>query len=448
MLKTSDMGAKSFRGTLQGEAGSALLTSFMLVVLVTGAGLSALTTTSTNQSKSKNVLNQKQAFYIAEAGISHGRQALYAQLLANPAVWNTYAAYTTAQTLVPSTSFGPGTYAVTIKAASGLALQMTSTSTAPGNASSSISSLVVKGYPNDANTFITDKNLTVSGNATIDGLAGGIHANGNLTISGSPHIALNADASGTYSEPGPGVPVVGGFKGGGQEKSTINRVILSNYTGARDYYLTTGSSTTKDPKTGKRVTTYYALVQNSKGVSQPLVNGMWNCWQWTAPVGGLATWTLTSPCTTKTNATLYVNGHVVILADMGDPTDPNNPWITTILSAGSIRVASSILNVRPPNATTEPTLFKKQTENVLFVAQADILIQGTANQKLYGILRAREQVGISGNPVFYGYITAQDAANISRLVDSSYLSGDAHLTYNGDLQNGVKGTVVVQSTLY
>lgn len=447
MLKTTDMCAKNFQRNLQGESGSALLTSFMLVFLVTGAGLSALTTTSTNQSKAKNTLNQQQSFYLAEAGIAHGRQALYSQLLADPNVWTTYAT-AQPQTLVPSTSFGTGTYAVTIKAASSLALQMTATSTALGNASSSISSLVVKGFPNDAKTFITDKNLTISGNATIDGVAGGIHANGNLTITGSPQITMNAEASGTYSEPGPGVPVVGGFKGGAQAKIPINRVILSNYTGARDYYLTTRAVTTKDPQTGRRVTTYYALVQNNKGVSQPLVNGMWNCWQWTAPVGGLATWTLTSPCTTKTNATLYVNGNVVILADMGDPTDPNNPWITTIISSGSIRVASSILNVRPPNATTEPTLFKKSTENVLFVAQTDILIQGTANQKFYGILRAREQVGISGNPVYYGYITAQDAANVSRLVDSSYLSGGVHLTYNGDLQNGVQGTVVVQSTLY
>lgn len=447
MLKATDMGAKHFQRNLQGESGSALLTSFMLVVLITGAGLSTLTTTAANQNKSKNVLNQQQSFYIAEAGISHGRQALYSQLLANPAVWNTYAT-AQPQTLVPSTSFGSGTYAVTIKAASGLALQMTATSTAPGNASSTISSLIVKGYPNDAKTFITNRNITISGNSTIDGLAGGIHANGNLTITGSPHITMSAEASGTYSEPGPGVPVVGGFKGGAQAKIPINRIMVGNYAGARDYYLTTGSSTTRDPKTGKKVTTYYALVQNNKGVSQPLVNGMWNCWQWTAPVGGLATWTLTSPCTTKTNATLYVNGNVVILADMGDPTEPNDPWITTIISTGSIRVASSILNVRPPKATTEPTLYKKQTENVLFVAQTDILIQGTANQKLYGILRAREQVGISGNPVLYGYIIAQDAANVSRLVDSSYLSGDAHLTYNGDLQNGVQGTVVVQSTLY
>jgi len=50
--------------------------------------------------------------------------------------------------------------------------------------------------------------------------------------------------------------------------------------------------------------------------------------------------------------------------------------------------------------------------------------------------------------VYSGYIVAQDGANNSGLVDSSYISGNAHLTYNGNLQNGLQGTIVVQSTLY
>jgi Tfp pilus assembly protein PilX len=458
MLKQADMIERTIRRRLRKETGSALLASFVLIFLITSAALAALTTTATNQNKSKNVLNQKQAFYLAEASLAHARRALYNQYLANPNVWVTYST-AQPQTLVPSTSLGKGSYSATVQAASGGALMIQATGTAPDNASSTVSSLVVVGVANTTGrAFLADKNLKITGNAIVSDVAGGVHANGNLTITSSPSIQTTATASGTYFAPGPGVPAVGGEKGGLKPKISIVRVIIGNYTGAADYTLSTGSST-KNPITGKKVSTwYYATVQDSRGTDLLPTDGSistWNCWKWTSGGSGLATWTLTSPCATKLNATLYVNGNVVILANMGDPTDPGNPWITTIISQGSIRVASSILNARPPNQSTEPTLYKSATENILFIAQTDILIEGTANQKFYGITKAREQVGITGNPVYYGYITAQDAANVSLLVGSptdpgggsNYVSGALNLSYKGDLQSSV-GTVVSQSTLY
>lgn len=454
------MTERTIRQRFQEETGSALLASFVLIFLITSAALATLTTTSTNQNKSKNTLNQKQAFYLGEAGLAHARRTLYAQYLIDPNVWVTYAT-AQPQTLVPSTALGKGSYAATVEAASGGALLIKATGTAPDKASSTVSSLVAVGIANNTGrAFLTEKDLKITGNAAIDDMAGGVHANGNLTITGSPIIQTTATASGTYSAPGPGVPVVGGEKGGLKPKISIVRVIIGNYTGAADYTLSTGSSTTS-PTTGKKVTKwYFATVKDSAGVDLlPKPDGStstWNCWQWGAAGGsGLHTWTLPASCATKLNATLYINGNVVILANMGDPADPGNPWITTIISQGSIRVASSILNVRPPNQNTEPTLYKSATENILFVAYTDILIEGTANQKFYGILKAREQVGITGAPVYYGYITAQDAATSSSLVGlltdpgagSSYVSGALHLTYKGDLQSSV-GTVVSQSTLY
>lgn len=435
---------------MQNESGSALLASVLVIALITGAGLSAMTTTSVNQNKSQNVLTSKQAFYLAEAGMSHGKLYLYQQYLANPNVWTTYAT-TQPQTLIASTPFaGLGSYTVTIRNASGPALFMQATGTAANNASTTISSVVTIGYANLQKAFVAGRNILISGNAILDGnlpdgtRTGGVHANNNLTITGSPQIHATATAVNTYSEPGPGVPVVDLFKGGGQPKAAINTVRLIDYDGARDYLLTAIYDSQNN---------LIPAVKDNSGTNQPMVNGTWNCWTahpvytYNRRTGNYMVtsywWEVT--CGSPLNATYYASGDVVISASVA--TDPTNPWITSIITTGSITVQSAILNIRPPSAT-DGALFKKQTENVLFVAYRDILIQGTSDQHFRGIIRAREQIGITGAPSIYGYIVAQDGSTASTLVSSNFISGALHLTYNGDMANGIQGTVVSQSTLY
>src|SRR5713101_9265500 len=104
MLKQTDMTERAIRRRLPEESGTALLASVMLVVLLTGAGMAAVMTTSVNQNRSKNVLTSKQAFYLADAGIQHAKTFL-AQHQSN---WNSYAA---PQTLIANTTLaGTGRY--------------------------------------------------------------------------------------------------------------------------------------------------------------------------------------------------------------------------------------------------------------------------------------------------------------------------------------------------
>lgn len=432
---------------MRADSGSALLAATLLVALITGAGLTAFTTSSMNHKKSQNLLNVKQAFYLAESGIAHGRWVLSNQVTANPTLWTAYAT-PQPQTLIPTTPLaGMGSYTVTVQEASGPGLLIKATGTAAHGAAMTVSSLVIRGYPNNGMVMIADKALLISGNPTIDGTAGGIHANGDLTITGSPTIATDAEATGNYFEPGPGHPVVGGYKGGGQPRLSINRVILSTYTNAIDYLLTTETNYIKDPVTKKRVAVYSALVTDSQGHKQPMSNNTWNCWEWTPPLGATpTTWALKAPCVTKVNGTFYVNGNAVILADMGTVLDP---WIVTIIANGSVKIASNSLYMRAPLPTDGP-LFKQATENVIIIAYTDVLFQGNPTQSYTGITRSREQVGISGALVYNGYITAQDGApaDYGQLFNSSSISGDAHLTYNGNMQNGIQGTIVVESMLY
>lgn len=471
MLKATDRGAKNFRGSLQGESGSALLASFMVIALITGAGLTAVTTSSVNAKKSKNVAGSKQALYIAEAALNHGKMALH-QKIAN---WNTYATYTTAQTLVPSKAFaGVGTYTVTIKAANpavaGGPLLMTATGTVTGSdtdsladRSKTISTLLTLDNANLlGNAFITGKNLLVSGGPVFSGTSGGIHANGNLTISGNPTIATNAQATGTYTVTG--TPTVAGFTGGGQPKQTINPlrawdIAWGNY----DYYFTW-----KYIGDGH----YHGIVYDKNGAIQAdLHNGeSWGCWQYTSYTYWYSStdsmyyytpfiWTLNCP---TSNGTYLVLGDAVIAANVGTVA---SPWITTILAYGSINVTAPNVVARPPAQATEPTLYRTQTKNLLFVADMDVKIAGNANQKFgyvdpstnitYGaIISAYEQVGIAGDASAYGYILAQDMGNQAtyyygtNYVAGNYISGDMKLTYNGDVATGSQGNAVPQATLY
>ena len=452
MLKLTAMPERSLLQRLQDETGSALIASLMMTVLITGAGLAAMTTSATNQSKTTNVLINKQAAYLAEAGLNHGKLLLH-QNIAN---WSTYAAYTTAQSLVPSTSLaGVGSYAVTIKGVSG-GLLLTATGTGPKNATESISTLATLDNGNLlGKAFVTGQSLLISGSPTLTGTSAGIHANGNLTISGSPAVGTtliqaDAEASGTYTVTGS--PRVYGYAGGNQPQQTINSLNASQLSGAPyDYYFT---YVPKDDH-------YHGRVYDTNGNKlADLHDGQpWGCWQYNTYNYTITccwqvtftpfTWTATCK---PPDATYYVIGDVVISGSISPGGTPT--WITTILAYGSIKVTSANLVVRPP-LSTETTLYKSLTQDLLFVANKDILIEGNNNQSFTGIMSAYEQVGISGNPVVpSGYFLAQDISNAatspygSNLVGSNYISGNMSLTYNGDLKNSRQGNAIFQATLY
>lgn len=468
MLKLIAMPEHNLLRRLQSETGSALLASLMMTVLITGAGLAAMTTSAANQNKSTNVLFSKQAAYLAEAGLNHGKLLLH-QNINN---WSTYAAYTTAQSFVSSTPLaGVGSYAVTIKGVSGGVL-LTATGTGPKSAQESISTLATLENGNTmGKAFITGQSLLISGSPTFTGTSGGIHANGNLTISGNPVISsgtavkLDAEAAGTYTVTGS--PTITGYAGGNQPQQTINSLSASQLSSAYDYYFTY----CYNPGDG----TYHGCVYDrSWNLKADVANDNTasfdgnDCWEFTTySYSGGWSWSSRSwswvytPYTytpfkwTATckplNATYYVIGDVVIEGD--DIGTSANPWITTILTYGSIKVESDELVIRPPVAS-DGSLYKSQTQNLLFVANMDVRIKGKADQYFTGITSAYGQVGISGNPNYYGYILAQDVSNQATSyygtneVASNYISGDMRLTYNGDLSNSRQGNAVFQATLY
>lgn len=71
--------------------------------------------------------------------------------------------------------------------------------------------------------FVAQRNVTVDGNAQIEGAYGGVHSNGNLTVSASASVAQTATAvgTGTFTTNG----TIGGFHAGGQDPLYIPRFV-------------------------------------------------------------------------------------------------------------------------------------------------------------------------------------------------------------------------------
>jgi hypothetical protein len=418
-------------GKIQNESGMALLTSLLMLIILTGIAVTGYNASDISQKASASAVSAKQAFQLADAGLQHGKALLYL----NTATMKNYAS-ATPTSLIATTQLSPvGSYSVTVQAAGTAGLRLFSTGISADGSSVASQSLVPLPTPPPTGTsapgyaIVTGKSLLISGAATVAGTYGAVHANGDLTIDGDPTINSDATASGTYTVTGN--PVIGGISGGGTPVQAVSLdVKAANYYNARDYYLTSKGDvtilqyvTTTETKKVKGVDTT-TTTTTLEEVVQTMVGGKWNCWSHSKT---FKRWTM--DCDKPLNGTYYVEGDVLISGSAGTTAAP---WIATIVAEGSIEVSSTSLNMRPPqNTAAESTLFKSLSQNMLLIADGDVLIDGFSGQTFTGVIAAREQVGITGDPAITGFIYAQDAALNNKSVLSSYISGKLNLTYNG-----------------
>ena len=102
------------------------------------------------------------------------------------------------------------------------------------------------------------------------------------------------------------------------------------------------------------------------------------------------------------------------------------PWLISILADGYIEIAGNptLENYMDPDDPPE-------VQAILFMSGSDIKINGNPNQTYNGIIAAREQFAISGNPTLEGAVIAAGESNESTLVVENYVSGNMTLTYDG-----------------
>ncbi len=390
------------------QQGIVLITTLLLLILLTGIGLTSLATFDTNRSLSQSQLATKQAFNLADAGIRYAGKYLNQ----HQPLWASYAS-ASPQTLIPATTLsGLGTFTVTVQDGGSGSLQITSTGATTTGAQSAIIALIALGpyVPEDALT--TDQTLAISANMTVSGTNGGVHSNGSLTITASPTISANATAFGAYSASA--TAHISGVTGSRLYDASIPLMHPLDFRASADYILSWDGN-----------------VYTQAGVVQPLDwRGYWYCWQFS----NLPEPAWTMVCDDSTDAlisgTLYFETDAVINSGPGSFTTWV-PLVGTIIAEGDIVVNGNMIALRAP-MPSDGALFNANTRNLLFLSGGDVKIAGGSRQRYQGIIVAAEQLSIQVPATISGYLLAQDLSNSSGTVTSNSIIDAVALTYNGD----------------
>lgn len=362
------------------KKGIALIAGLLVLLALSTIGVIAITTTVTDTKISGNVKDIKQAFYLADAGISHAG----ALLKQNIGTWDTYL------TSIDAT-LGAGSYSVTISNVGTTVIRkrVVSTGRTSTGARAIIEAIFSRASFSSDDAIITNTNLRISGNPTIAGSKGGVHSNENLNVSGNPTIAQTASASGTAN---PSPPYISGAST--VSIPTINPAQFRSYL---DYRLASDGN-----------------VYNSAGVIQPTTGGRWYGWDYSS-----GTWTK-SDNEISPPAILYIEGDARV---SGNPGSVSVPWETTLIATGDIRISGNpiIADYKDPS---DPI----GVQNLLFVAGGNLRISGNLTQTLDGIIAAYGYIEVSGNPNLTGYIIAQTGTE-------NRVSGNMTITYNGGMDS-------------
>jgi len=242
----------------------------------------------------------------------------------------------------------------------------------------------------DATGIVSNGNVALGGNFSVTGASGGVHANGNLTMSGSVDVEQNATASGTASCGGASV---GGFCGGSQPAIPIPPIRASDYRNLANRILTSdGRVLAKDPVT--HVETYLA---------GPGAGTAAHGWSFS---GG--TWSNNATA----NGTFYIQGNANVKNDL----------TATLLVEGNVDVSGN-------------SNFKPKQLGLFMVIDGDLDMTGGSDMVVgfEGAILVHEQVRLRGNTTIRGQLLIENAANNSSLVTENDFRGNADVIYGGGL---------------
>jgi hypothetical protein len=259
--------------------------------------------------------------------------------------------------------------------------------------------------PRNLPAILTNGDLSLSGNASVEGSSGSVHANGGLTIDGdSVGVSGDVSSSGTLDCEEP-CDQVDGTATEGAPEITVPAVHASEYLDWADYILNDDGTMTDPSGTVLCV----ADVKTSC-----------NNWDWDSASG---TWSINSNSVTA--GTYYVEGHARV---SGSPGSTKNPAEISIIAEGSIEISGS-----PKLAPDSPEL--------LFVTDQDLKITGTIDTVgeaalVEGQMLVRGQATILGNASLNGQLIVEDL-DVGDLVTSNTIGGSVTITYTGGLLGGV-----------
>lgn len=428
------------------ESGAALITSLLFMVVLLSLIPVALQFNERENSRSNEFKDNREAFFLAEAGLEHAKflvqQSSIETTLAGPDDDPT--------TTIDNGTFG-GTpqinplndgfnYNVATLASTGhnyyirardnddgdgdptrdtdFLITLSAVGIVDGVTSTVEATVYHPTFPTAALT--TNGNTTISGTTDILGACGNVHSNDNLTFSGTNTVAGTATATGALE--------INGVAGTSSPKVPIPRLDPTDYQSGMEYTLAADGNV-------------YATADLTTPVGSG--NGTnWNGWTWTAGDPSAtpplpAKWVLGGSNTI--DAALYVQGDVNVAGSppAGPPSTP--PWEVTIVATGHIEVSGSPKMQNRLNGT-DPDI-----QNLFMVAGTDLKLNGNADSTISGLLYATEQLQMSGNSNITGAVMAYNAPNNDGLVSANDLSGTISITYGCGLSIPNPGIIEVVS---
>jgi len=291
--------------------------------------------------------------------------------------------------------------------------------------------------------LLTGRNLSITGDPTINGRKGCTHSDGDTTVSSDPVLAKGATASGTLNISGnptlEGTVNPAGYAADHQAQAqmTIPSVRPFNFgsgnvnlatevsaLGNNGYLLTVGGNVYEGGT--------WSCTPTCSFSGGPIATGSWNGWAFHP--GTPANWDFNGMA--PPNGAFFVEGWVTISSS---PGSAGSPWLATIIALDSIQVIG--------NPTMAPFTTTGNLRNLLLVSGNDVELNGSAGLNSYqGAVFAHQQFKLNGNPGYTGFIIAEDGLSnwtgdpVPACTDgkdlicdgnTSLVSGDPAITYDG-----------------
>lgn len=264
--------------------------------------------------------------------------------------------------------------------------------------------------PTSKYAILVGRDLYQWGNPSVKGTLASVHANRNVSLSGSVLIERDAEASGTLAISGGSVQVLG-RKVSNAPIVSIPKIDPTRYRPKATYVFTSSGQ-----------------VLNNAGVVMWTTTGgssNWNGWSWKASD---SSWNWSGTKAKPPDGVCYYETNVNMT---GTPGTKDNPWHASLISVKNIAMGGNP-TILPPEGNTE-----------VLVAGQDIALLGTSGggaPQYQGIIAAHEQIYFGGTANLVGRVIAEDAtSSAGSLVRQSEIAddavfGNAKVTYN-DLLN-------------
>src|SRR5688572_6125540 len=418
------------------QRGAALVIAILALLIIGVLAVAFMSTGATSQEISQNSHEQTEAFFIAEAGLTHGTRMV---LPANPSTYDSILQNQLAG-LTDPVNFGAGDYRVTVlndtaEIASAPTddtnkrIIVRSVGTGADGATVTMEALVAAGV---AHALLVNAPLLISGDMKLLGTGGSMHANGQLTISGNPCVAGTATSSSQVTVGGSirqgSCSGVGSFSGNQGIVPPPTWDMRSAFRDRADFILGIDGRVTNSSGTVVHNSSTQGNDWNLNFTGSGCGSGDKFTWD-----PGNQRWVHGGTCI-PAGRTWYSAGNLEL---------PNEVGLTTPVTATFVAEGSIVTNGSPRFAAN-PNL---DGGRYAFMAGRDLRISGNPASGSYsssGIHYANDQIQFSGNPRINGVVIAANLTdNLSMGCNCNpvprvngtrvEISGNPEITYNGGL---------------